>query len=132
MFTNDSRTENFLTAIGVKFEYVNGLRLPDDFATGWNTENIGRPVAVREDAVIEYAALMEAGSAAPAPILSRTERGLRVLDGVQRLSAAELNQTRRTPWLQSASSPTRGCKAVQSLLNGHDDARLRFSSSSGG
>lgn len=95
MFTNDSRTENFLTAIGVKFEYVNGLRLPDDFATGWNTENIGRPVAVREDAVIEYAALMEAGSAAPAPILSRTEHGLRVLDGVQRLSAAELNQTTR-------------------------------------
>jgi hypothetical protein len=69
--------------------------LPDDFAKGWNTENIGRPVAVREDAVLEYAALMEAGSAAPAPILCKTEDGLRVLDGVQRLSAAELQQTTR-------------------------------------
>jgi hypothetical protein len=95
MFTTDSRTENFLTAMGIKYEYCNGLRLPDDFAKGWNTENIGRPVAVREDAVLEYAALMEAGSAAPAPILCKTEDGLRVLDGVQRLSAAELQQTTR-------------------------------------
>lgn len=95
MFTTDSRTENFLTAMGIKYEYRNGLRLPDDFAPGWNTENIGRPVAVREDAVLEYAALMEAGSAAPAPILSKTENGFRVLDGVQRLSAAELQQSTR-------------------------------------
>lgn len=95
MFTTDSRTENFLTAMGVKYEYVNGLLLPGDFALGWNTENIGRPVAVREDAVIEYATLMEAGSAAPAPILCKTDAGHRVLDGVQRLSAAELNQTTR-------------------------------------
>jgi hypothetical protein len=75
MFTTDSRTENFLTAMGIKYEYCNGLRLPDDFAKGWNTENIGRPVAVREDAVLEYAALMEAGSAAPSPILCKTEIG---------------------------------------------------------
>ena len=92
MFTTDSRTENFITALGVKLEYRNGLKFPDDFATGWNTENIGRPVAVREDAVIEYATLMEAGSAAPAPILCESENGLRVLDGVQRLSAEELQQ----------------------------------------
>ena len=95
MFTTDSRTENFLTALGVKFEYLNGVRLPDDFREGWNTENIGRPVAVREDAVIEYATLMESGSAAPAPILVKTDDGYRVLDGVQRLSAAELQQTTR-------------------------------------
>lgn len=95
MFTTDSRTENFLTAMGVKFEYVNGILLPKDFASGWNTENIGRPVAVREDAVIEYAALMESGSAAPAPILYKSPDGYRVLDGVQRISAAELNQTTR-------------------------------------
>ena len=95
MFTTDSRTENFLTAMGVKYEYVNGLMLPGDFAPGWDTDNIGRPVAVREDAVIEYATLMEAGSAAPAPILCRTDQGLRVLDGVQRLSAAELQQETR-------------------------------------
>ena len=96
MFTQDSRTENFLTALGVQYEYVNGILLPHDFAEGWDTENIGRPVAVREDAVIEYASLMEAGSAAPAPILRRDYQGkLRVLDGVQRLSAAFLNQTTR-------------------------------------
>jgi hypothetical protein len=95
MFTTDSRTENFLTSIGVKYEYVNGLMLPTEFAPGWNSENIGRPIAVREDAVIEYATLMDAGSAAPAPILYRSEVGLRVLDGVQRLSAAELNQITR-------------------------------------
>lgn len=95
MFTTDSRTENFLTGIGVKYEYLNGLLLPGDFAPNWNTENIGRPVAVREDAVLEYASLMESGSAAPAPILCRTEHGLRVLDGVQRLSAAELQEVTR-------------------------------------
>lgn len=95
MFTTDSRTERFLTGLGVKYEYENGLLLPADFTPGWNAENIGRPVAVREDAVIEYATLMESGSPAPAPILCRTDRGFRVLDGVQRLSAAELNQITR-------------------------------------
>ena len=105
MFTTDSRTENFLTAMGVKFEYRNGLRLPEDFAEGWDTENIGRPVAVREDAVIEYATLMESGSPAPAPILCETENGLRVLDGVQRLSAAELQQeTRVSAYVVSTDS----------------------------
>jgi hypothetical protein len=39
---------------------------------------------------MEYASLMESGSAAPAPILSRGEHGYEVLDGVQRISAAEL------------------------------------------
>lgn len=95
MFTTDSRTENFLTGLGVQFKYTNGVRLPSDFVPGWNTENIGRPVPIREDAVIEYAALMEQGSAAPAPILNKSENGLHVLDGVQRLSAAELIGTTR-------------------------------------
>lgn len=95
MFTNDSRTENFLTALGVKFEYVNGVLFPQEFAPSWDKENLGRPVAVREDAVIEYATLMESGSAAPAPIVHRSDEGLRVLDGVQRLSAALLNQITR-------------------------------------
>jgi hypothetical protein len=95
MFTTDSRTENFLTSFGVKYEYVNGILLPSDFVAGWDKENIGRPVAVREDAVVEYAVLMEQGSAAPAPILHRTKSGLLVLDGIQRLSAAEFNGTTR-------------------------------------
>lgn len=95
MFTTDSRTEQFLTGLGVQFKYVNGALLPMDFVDGWSQDNIGRPVPVRDDAVIEYASLMEQGSAAPAPILHRTEHGLRVLDGIQRLSAAELNGTTR-------------------------------------
>lgn len=95
MFTTDSRTERFLTSLGVKYEYKNDILLPSEFTPGWNSENIGRPVAVRDDAVIEYATLMEAGSAAPAPIMCSTDRGYRVLDGVQRLSAAELNQITR-------------------------------------
>jgi hypothetical protein len=95
MFTEDSRTENFLTSLGVKYAYTNGVLLPADFAPGWDTDNLGRPVAVREDAVIEYATLMEAGSAAPAPIVCKSPDGLHVLDGVQRLSAAALRQTTR-------------------------------------
>lgn len=35
MFTTDSRTENFLTTIGVRFEYANGLLLPSSLANGW-------------------------------------------------------------------------------------------------
>lgn len=95
MFTTDSRTERFLTSLGVRYEYKNDILLPSEFSPGWNSENIGRPVAVRDDAVIEYATLMESGSAAPAPILCIADTGYRVLDGVQRLSAAELNQITR-------------------------------------
>lgn len=95
MFTTDSRTENFLTSLGVKHEYVNGIVLPNDFAPNWDKENIGRPVVMREEAVLEYASLMEHGSAAPAPVLCRTTAGFRVLDGMQRLLAAELNKTTR-------------------------------------
>jgi hypothetical protein len=123
MFTNDSRTENFLTAMGIKFEYKNGLKLPDDFAKGWNTENIGRPVAVREDAVLEYAALMEAGSAAPAPILCKTEDGFRVLDGVQRLSAAELQQTTRVSAYVVETECEDSLSAVRVLANARMQGR---------
>ena len=91
MFTTDSRTENFLTTLGVAYRYTNGILLATDLASGWREENLARPVAIREEAVIEYASLMESGSAAPAPILHKGDGGLRVLDGVQRLSAAELN-----------------------------------------
>lgn len=95
MFTVDSRTENFLTQIGVQYAYKNGILLPDHFTQDWDKHNIGRPVPVREDAVLEYATLMESGSAAPAPILHYTDAGYIVLDGVQRLSAAVLQQITR-------------------------------------
>lgn len=89
MFTKDSRTENFLTQMGVAFEYRNGIRF-HDLRGDWQAKNVARPKPVREDAVVEYAALMESGSAAPAPILRDLSGGLDVLDGVQRLSAEML------------------------------------------
>jgi len=94
MFTQDTRTENFLNSLGVKFRYRTNIKLPGDLIPGWNAENIGRPVAVREDAVLEYSARMEAGSPAPAPILVETPQGFKVCDGVQRISAGELLQLR--------------------------------------
>ncbi len=123
MFTTDSRTENFLTAMGVKYEYRSGLRLPSDLSDEWNTDNIGRPVAVREDAVFEYAALMEAGSSAPAPILSQPNHepgqtcALRVLDGVQRLSAAELQQATRFSGYVVLSDSEDALAAIRVLAN---------------
>lgn len=89
MFTKDSRTENFLTSMGVAFKYTNAVTLAD-LSQDWSEKNLARPVPKREEAVMEYATLMESGSAAPAPILSNTERGYDVLDGVQRIAAAEL------------------------------------------
>jgi hypothetical protein len=90
MFTKDSRTENFLTQMGVEFRYTNSVTL-SDLADGWDKVNLARPVPVREEAVIEYATLMEGGSSAPAPILyDEKGEGYVVLDGVQRLSAARL------------------------------------------
>tara|TARA_R110000824_G_scaffold86938_1_gene214676 strand:- start:11738 stop:12718 length:981 start_codon:yes stop_codon:yes gene_type:complete len=84
-----------LTQLGVKFEYQNGIVIQSDLRKGWQDENIGRPVAIREEAVLEYSALMESGSAAPAPILIATDSGLRVLDGVQRIAGADLIGTTR-------------------------------------
>lgn len=90
MFTKDSRTENFLTSIGVEWKYRSGLKV-QDLADDWHTENIGRPVPVRDDAVLEYATLMESGSSAPAPIL--LDGVMSVLDGVQRICAAEMAES---------------------------------------
>lgn len=89
VFTKDSRTENFLTQMGVEFRYTNAVSF-SELANAWSETNIGRPVPKREEAILEYAALMENGSAAPAPILHGTDHGYDVLDGVQRLAAAEL------------------------------------------
>lgn len=89
MFAKDSRTENFLTSMGVEFKYTNSATFAD-LAKGWSETNIARPVAKREEAILEYATLMESGSAAPAPILHASLSGYDVLDGVQRLAAADL------------------------------------------
>jgi hypothetical protein len=95
MFTTDSRTENFLTQLGVKFEYQNGIHIPNDLRAGWQKDNIGRPIAIRDEAVLEYSSLMESGSAAPSPILIKAPDGFMVLDGVQRIAGADLIGTTR-------------------------------------
>jgi len=63
----------------------------------WEQQNLGRSVAKKEEAILEYATRMEAGSAAPGPIIHPTDRGLSVLDGVQRLCAWQLNGGTRFP-----------------------------------
>lgn len=88
MFTKDSRTEVFLTQMGVEFRYTNNVAF-SELSTGWDAKNLARPTPKREDAILEYAALMESGSPAPAPILSASPEGYHVLDGVQRLCAAQ-------------------------------------------
>jgi len=123
VFTTDSRTENFLTQMGVQYSYRNGLRFPEEFAPGWDQENLGRPVAVREDAVLEYAALMEGGSAAPATILCATRDGFRVLDGVQRLSAELLQETTRISAYVVETDSEDSLAAIRVLANARMQGR---------
>jgi hypothetical protein len=85
MFTTDSRTETFLTQMGVSYQYTNTVSF-GSLRRGWENRNIARPTPQREQAIWEYALLMEQGSPAPAVILHETDKGLDVLDGVQRLS----------------------------------------------
>lgn len=89
MFTKDSRTENFLTSLGADFKYTNDAGFAN-LEDGWDTTNLARPVPIRDDAVLEYAALMESGSAAPAPILHDKGGKFAVLDGIQRLTSAKM------------------------------------------
>lgn len=88
MFTSDSRAEKFLDSVGVKWRYVNDIafsQLCDD----WAASNLGRSQIRIDKAIDEYRALMDRGSAAPAPILWQSANGYEVLDGMQRLAAAE-------------------------------------------
>jgi hypothetical protein len=102
MFTQDTRTETFLSQIGVKYRFADDLKIKD-LATGWDVINRGRPVALRESAVLEYGCLMEAGSPAPAVIVH--EGTLAVLDGLQRLAAArEVGFTRFAAYVVESDS----------------------------
>ena len=89
MFTKDTRTETFLTQMGVDFRYANRIAF-NELHRKWRETNLSRPVPVREEAVLEYASLMSGGSPAPAPILHKTSEGYMILDGIQRTAAAEL------------------------------------------
>lgn len=92
MFTTDSRTENFLTSIGVDFQYIDDL-LFENLIETWSTTNLGRSQTQIDDAIVEYAnQYSQHNSMAPAPIVwvdAETEK-IHVLDGVQRLGAFEL------------------------------------------
>jgi hypothetical protein len=76
--------------MGVAYEYTNNATFAA-LKRGWESQNLARPVPQRQDAILEYALLMEQGSSAPAVILHRTQHGLDVLDGIQRLSAAQVS-----------------------------------------
>lgn len=120
MFTTDSRTENYLSQMGVKWKYTNAIRF-SDLVAGWDTKNIARPVVVREDAVEEYAALTMNGSMAPAPILAKTQSGLDVVDGVQRLTASQLcNETSISAYVVECDS-----KELLATLHVMSNARLQ-------
>jgi hypothetical protein len=91
VFTKDTRTETFLSQMGVAYSYTNAVDV-SQLRKGWEIRNLARPKPQREDAIVEYAALMESGSPAPAPILHRRKAGTYdVLDGVQRISAKVLS-----------------------------------------
>jgi len=93
MFTADSRTEKFLDTMGVKWKYTNDMTLKK-LEHKWCMKNLGRSHAKIQGAIQEYGALMDKGSAAPAPILWRSSETNRheVLDGIQRLLAEELRK----------------------------------------
>jgi len=88
MMTTDSRTEQFLTWLGLKWEYVNDVTFYQ-LVNGWETNNLGRSKDRVDSAVKEYKALMESGSPAPAPMIWFDPKldAFVVLDGVQRLLA---------------------------------------------
>jgi hypothetical protein len=87
VFTTDSRTEKFLDSIGVKWHYSNAIAF-GELSPIWDTTNLGRSQVQVAGAIDAYGALMDRGSAAPAPILWKSpKRIFEVLDGIQRLLA---------------------------------------------
>ncbi len=91
-FGRDSQTENWLNQRGVSFVYREAVRFTD-LVPNWEVINQGRPDGIpKEEATIEkYAGSMNNGSIFPAVILAPAADGLEVLDGIQRLMAAFLN-----------------------------------------
>lgn len=90
-FTEDHRTENWLKQRGVKFEYREQMRF-EELTPNWFSINQGRPDSVpKDDSLIEkYAGAMAQGAIFPSPIVAKTPQGYEVLDGCQRLCAADL------------------------------------------
>lgn len=91
-FAQDSQTENWLKQRGVPFTYRTNLRLKE-LVPNWETVNQGRPDGASKDETLieKYMFSMREGAIFPAPIVARAADGLECLDGIQRLSAAALN-----------------------------------------
>lgn len=91
-FAQNSMLEGWLQRMGVPFEYKQGLHF-DELAKDWNVINHGRPDGhPKEEAlIVRYADSMQAGAVFPAPVIARKADGYEVLDGCQRLCAADLN-----------------------------------------
>lgn len=92
-FVIDTQIENWLRSRGVPYKYVEGIRM-SDLVPGWATINQGRPdgASKDDDLVLKYAEAMDRGKAMfPAVVVAKAADGLEVLDGIQRLCAAELN-----------------------------------------
>jgi hypothetical protein len=122
-FTEDSRLENWLKLRGVKYEYREQMRF-DQLDSNWFSVNQGRPDSVpKDEALIEkYASAMDQGAIFPSPIIAKSVTGYEVLDGCQRLCAAELcGQTMFNAYIVKSDNPSirasiRIC--ANSVLNG--------------
>ena len=91
-FAEDGRTSNWLQRMGVPFEYRVGLRY-DQLKKDWSSFNHGRPDdrPKVDDLIERYADSMQSGAIFPAVIIACDKEGYEILDGCQRLCAAELN-----------------------------------------
>jgi hypothetical protein len=91
-FVLDSQSENWLTARGVPFKYVQNVPF-SDLVPNWSTINQGRPDGASrdEELIYKYAEAMSSKAMFPAPMIARAADGYEILDGIQRLSAAALN-----------------------------------------
>lgn len=125
MFAKDSREENFLTQFGPPWKYSNRITW-NMLAKNWDAVNWGRSKVKIDEAILEYATLMEAGSPAPAPILWARESGHDVLDGLQRLGAERLmGSTQFSAYVIQTDSPQLA-RAIRVFANlrlqgGHQD-----------
>lgn len=91
-FAVDSRFENWASRMGIPFKYRQGIRFTE-LAKDWNVINHGRPDGQPKDEalIVKYADAQQNGAVFPAPVLAGKTDGLEVLDGCQRLCAADLN-----------------------------------------
>lgn len=124
MFTQDTRAEKWLSNRGIQFRYQCGIKYAE-LCPDWFATNLGRPddQARVQDLILSYAESQANGSIFPAPLIVKTAAGYEVLDGCQRLSAADVNgATEFNGYILDASIPSDTRMAVRvcanNILNG--------------